>query len=174
MQAGWLTYTAVAAASLGTAAVAVLLHYQGMVLLGKRYSSGRTIRSRDMPKRGTILKVFGWLFLLHVAEIVLFGLVFWGLLSWLGAGAIRGADDTSAMQAIYMSAVTFTTVGFGNVSPLGPIRFLAGTEALIGFMLITWSASFTFLHMSRHWEKDEEGESNEDEAGEGDEADAPR
>jgi hypothetical protein len=28
---------------------------------------------------------------------------------------------------------------------------MTGTEALTGFLLITWSASFTFLEMQRFW-----------------------
>jgi hypothetical protein len=42
-------------------------------------------------------------------------------------------------------------VGFGDLAPVGPIRFLAGTTALTGFVLITWSASFTYLEMARDW-----------------------
>ena len=38
--------------------------------------------------------------------------------------------------------------------PLGAIRFLAGTESLTGFLLITWSASFTCLEMQRFWKTD--------------------
>jgi hypothetical protein len=34
------------------------------------------------------------------------------------------------------------------------VRFLAGMEALSGFVLITWSASFTFLEMQRYWDRD--------------------
>jgi hypothetical protein len=42
-------------------------------------------------------------------------------------------------------AVTFTTVGFGEMWPLGAIGFLCAVEALAGFVLITWSAAFTYL-----------------------------
>lgn len=55
---------------------------------------------------------------------------------------------------MYFSAITYTTVGFGDFVPTGPVRFLAGTEALTGFLLITWSASFTFLEMRRYWGRD--------------------
>jgi Ion channel len=47
--------------------------------------------------------------------------------------------------------VTFTTVGFGEMWPLGAIRFLCAVEALAGFVLITWSAAFTYLEMQRFW-----------------------
>ena len=55
------------------------------------------------------------------------------------------------LDAVYLSATTYTTLGFGDLAPVGPIRFTAGTMALTGFVLITWSASFTFLEMSRDW-----------------------
>ena len=47
--------------------------------------------------------------------------------------------------------MSYTTVGFGDVTPVGPIRFMAATEALTGLVLITWSASFTYLEMERFW-----------------------
>ena len=47
--------------------------------------------------------------------------------------------------------MTFSTVGSADVYLVGPVRFLSGTEALAGLVLITWSASFTFLEMQRFW-----------------------
>jgi hypothetical protein len=46
---------------------------------------------------------------------------------------------------------TYTTLGFGDIVPVGPVRFLTSVEALTGFVLITWSASFTYLEMNRFW-----------------------
>jgi hypothetical protein len=42
-------------------------------------------------------------------------------------------------------------VGFGDLVPHGAIRFMTGMEALTGLVMITWSASFTFLEMQRDW-----------------------
>jgi len=33
------------------------------------------------------------------------------------------------------------------------LRFLCGTEALVGFILITWSASFLYLEMQEYWRR---------------------
>ena len=55
------------------------------------------------------------------------------------------------LDAIYFSATTFTTLGYGDLAPVGPIRFLSGTAALTGLVLISWSASFTYLEMERFW-----------------------
>ena len=51
----------------------------------------------------------------------------------------------------YYSAVLYTTLGFGDIIPLGPAKILTGIESLIGLGFITWSASFTFLEMQRYW-----------------------
>jgi hypothetical protein len=55
------------------------------------------------------------------------------------------------LDSVYFSAVCYTTLGLGDIVPTGAIRFLVGTESLTGFVLITWSASFTFVEMERYW-----------------------
>lgn len=37
--------------------------------------------------------------------------------------------------SIYFSVVTFTTLGYGDIVPVGLFRFVAGTEALLGILL---------------------------------------
>lgn len=149
----WSAYVVVTVATFAAVAIVILLHYEGLVALGR--GQARRRRRGDVTYgRRSVLKVVAGLFMLHVAEIWLFGLAFWGLLHWPGAGAMHGAVAPALLECVYLSAVTFTTVGFGDLAPVGPIRFLAGTEALTGFMLITWSASFTYLQMERHWRED--------------------
>ena len=65
----------------------------------------------------------------------------------LGTEAIVGGW----IDAVYLSTVTYTTVGYGDLIPQGPLRLLLGVEALSGFLLVTWSASFTYLEMQRNW-----------------------
>lgn len=55
------------------------------------------------------------------------------------------------LDFVYLYATTYTTVGYGDLSPSGHLRFLFGTEALTRLMLITWSASLTFIEMQAHW-----------------------
>lgn len=64
-----------------------------------------------------------------------------------------GANPLHLFDAVYLSAMTYTSVGFCDVVPVGPLRFIAGTMSLTGFVLITWSASFTYLEMERYWRK---------------------
>jgi hypothetical protein len=47
----------------------------------------------------------------------------------------------------------FTTVGFGDIYPVGAIRTMTGTEGIVGLTMITWSASYTFVEMLKTWDK---------------------
>ena len=52
---------------------------------------------------------------------------------------------------MYFSAETYTSLGFGDVTPDGPVRLLVGAETLNGLLLIGWSASFLCISMERFW-----------------------
>ena len=132
-------------------AICVILHYEALSALSR--GLGRREHAQRRPAAARAL----WNFRRAVGarrRDLVFGGVFF-LLQWLGPGfgEIRGIAPDSLVDHVYFSAVTFTTVGFGDVIPEGPVRFLAGTEALCGFVLITWSASFTYLEMHRFWRR---------------------
>ncbi len=135
----------VLATALAVVAV-VLVHYEGLNLL----SRWLTHRHESQRRRKVLYGIFGVL-ALHVAEIWIFALTAWGLLHLPNTGSVAGVHALGLLDAVYLSATTYTTLGFGDLTPVGPIRFLAGTMALTGFVLIAWSASFTYLEMSRDW-----------------------
>ena len=86
----------------------------------------------------------------HVIEIAIFA----GAYSISAAsdfGYLEGSFSGSIADYLYFSFAAFTTVGFGDIVPLGPLRLLAGMEALTGFVLITWTASYLYIEMSRTW-----------------------
>jgi hypothetical protein len=130
-----------------TVALAVLVHYEGLAGLSTWLAQPRLQRRRKV-----LLGVYG-VILLHVVEIWLFGTSIWVLLKFPDTGAIVGTSRAPFLDSIYLSSVTFSTVGFGDLAPVGPVRFLSGTEALTGFILITWSASFLYLEMERYWRR---------------------
>jgi hypothetical protein len=136
------------AVTLGAVVAIVLLHYEGLSLIG------RTIKTRILHHRAKILVTIFAQLGLHIVEIWMFGLVAFLLTQSPRFGAIVPVPAGGFLDYVYFSAVTYTTVGFGDFVPSGPVRFLAGTEALTGFLLITWSASFTFLEMRRYWGRD--------------------
>lgn len=74
------------------------------------------------------------------------------LLDGHGLSQIHGSEGR--LDLVYYSSVVYTTLGLGDLIPAGAIRFMTGVEALSGFVLITWSASFTFLEMQKFWKND--------------------
>ena len=145
MYENWSINILVAVVTALTVALAVLIHYECLVWLSKR------LPKLHMPARRKVLFVIYCVITVHIVEIWVFGVALWLLLLLPDAGVVTGVAQFSFFDAVYLSAATFTTVGFGDLAPTGPIRFLSGTEALTGFILITWSASFTFLEMERFW-----------------------
>lgn len=137
------------AVTLVVSALAVLMHWMVLARLGARHHR-REMTHAPVGARAQ-LWTFAALFAAHLAEIALYGVAFWFNMQVLGAGSIADASDTSLLDSMYLSSVTFTTAGYGDVSPRGAIRLIAGTESLVGLMLITWSASFAFLVMQCQW-----------------------
>ncbi|MCP5405874.1 MAG: two pore domain potassium channel family protein [Pseudomonadaceae bacterium] len=130
----------------------VMLHYEGLSLLDRLVRVERRFLRHVRPR---ILLVVVGVLMLHVVEI------------WLFAGSYRvleGFSDTQLLMLedsisvggwfhyVYFSSVVYTTVGFGEIVPVGvPLRLLAASESLLGLVLIAWSASFTYLQMQRLW-----------------------
>lgn len=126
-------------------AACVFLHYEVM-----RASSWATPRLK-VRRQARVLSVMFAMMAAHVVEVWIFGLTYWVLDGWPKLGRLEGPVNEGALDFIYFSVASFTTLGFGDIVPTGPIRILCGAEALAGLGLITWSASFVFLEMQRDW-----------------------
>ena len=56
---------------------------------------------------------------------------------------------------VYYSAAVYSTVGFGDIYPVGAIRTMTGTQGITGLTMITWFASYTLLDMMKTRSKDD-------------------
>ncbi len=148
MYGDWTANLIVVVVTALAVSAAVLVHYEGLSFLSQWLAR----RREQHPRRKVLYGIFG-VVTLHIAEIWIFGFAVWVALMFANTGSVAGSSPTSLLDAVYLSAVTFTTVGFGDVAPVGPIRFIGGTTALTGFVLLTWSASFTYLEMERYWRR---------------------
>ena len=79
-----------------------------------------------------------WLILIHLAEISVWGLFYF----WRGC-------LPDAESAFYFSAVTYTTVGYGDLVLPRPWRTLAPLEALAGILMCGLSTGLFFAVVSR-------------------------
>jgi len=123
----------------------VVLHYETL------NACNRYLPILSQRRRRRVLILIFVVLLTHIAEIWLFGTGYFVLVQHWGVGSLAGLPAPTLPDFVYFSAITYTTVGFGDAVPVGAIRFLAGMEALTGFVMITWSASYTFLEMQRDW-----------------------
>jgi hypothetical protein len=89
----------------------------------------------------------------HSVEIWIFGLGYWFMHHSEDFGHLQGNFDGSLLDAAYFSFTTYSTLGFGDIEPIGLLRYTAGMEALTGLVLITWSASFLYVEMQRYWDE---------------------
>jgi hypothetical protein len=55
-------------------------------------------------------------------------------------------------QAAYFSFVTFTTLGYGDITLSESWRLLSGIEALNGILLVGWTTAMIFTVVQRIWQ----------------------
>ena len=127
-------------------ATCVLLHYEGLSLLQRRL-----VRVHLGPRRTRVLAGIGGVLTMHALEILIFAGGYRLALLHPDAGGLVGPHDGSWFDWAYFSATTYTTLGIGDIAPVGPVRMIVAVESLLGLVLIAWSASFTYLEMERFW-----------------------
>ena len=128
-------------------AVAVVIHYEILRVL--------SVLIPRWPIQHRMKVVMGLLGALtaHVIEIWVFGAGFYFLVMNPAFGNLVGNYQHSLLDSVYFSFVTYTSLGIGDIVPIGNLRFLAGLETLTGLVLITWTASFMYIEMQRFWER---------------------
>ncbi|GAB2901781.1 ion channel [Microbulbifer echini] len=127
-------------------ATVVLIHHE---VLNALVHLGRWLHVRH--NLAIVVGVFGAL-LAHIAEIWLFAYGYYFMVNSPYFGTLEGNFSGSLLDCAYFSFTTYTSLGFGDIEPLGHLRFTAGLEALTGLVMITWTASFMFLKMQRFWD----------------------
>ena len=101
------------------------------------------LRRHDTGLRfGKITRLFvlvaAWIVLLHLAEISLWAVFY----LWRDA-------MPDLPSALYFSAVTYTTTGYGDVVLSEGWRLLGAVEALTGILMCGWSTGFFFAVVNR-------------------------
>ena len=143
-----LVRTLAAILSLGVMVLCVVIHYEVLHVISlilTRYPRAVRIRIISM--------ILGIIFL-HLLEILVFAVGFMLMDGRPHMGYLAGLEG-GYLDYVYFSLVTYTTVGYGDIVPVGHIRFLTAVEALGGIVLIAWSAAYTFLKMRSIWGQDD-------------------
>ena len=93
-------------------------------------------------------------FTAHTLEVYMFALGYRLLDAIYPPKLFDGQFNGEFEDYVYFSAASYTSLGVGDIWPLGPVRIISGTEALTGLIMIAWTASFTYLMMGRYWRRD--------------------
>ena len=111
------------------------IHTGGMLLALSRFRALKEIRdSRHRHSRFYMVGVVAnSMFLVSMVEISV-----WAL-AYLATGAIEEVE-----KALYFSAVTFTTLGYGDIVLSERWRLLAGFEAANGVIMFGWTTALVF------------------------------
>ena len=122
----------------GLMAFCVVVHASGIG------SALRWLRRHDVradaswPTLWLFIRLAGWIVLLHVFEITAWAVVY----AW--SGAMPGLQP-----ALYFSAVTYTTTGYGDLLLPEGWQLVGAIEALTGILMCGWSTGFFFAVVSR-------------------------
>jgi hypothetical protein len=125
---------------------AILILLTTAVHAGGMSLSLRSIRNPStIPETGLYLnRVFRVggvvliMYLIAVAEVLI-----WAA-AYLAFDVIEGSE-----KAIYFSAVTFTTLGYGDVVLEGSRRILSSVEAINGIIMFGWSTAIVIAAVQR-------------------------
>ena len=127
--------------------VTVIIHGVGTLswvsLISRRYAD-----QDGMLRSGTSLEILVGtvlvLLILHALEIVVWAYAY---LLLLPSGGLDSFEE-----AVYFSFVTFTTLGYGDITLTQGWRLLSGIEALNGIMLAGWTTALLFAFVQRTWQ----------------------
>jgi len=130
--------------ALGTLFISITVLFHTAGLMGLTGSINRLIRwfrlhRHDFGKSVAMVATVLGIFLLHTVEIWIWAALFFGI------GEVANFED-----ALYFSTVTFSTLGYGDITLAPQWRLLASLEAINGFILIGWSISYLVAASTRH------------------------
>jgi len=123
-------------------AACVAIHASGLAAALKRLRRAPASPPGFQASTLLFIVVAAWIVLLHLVEIAL----------WAALYAWRGAM-VDLQSALYFSAVTYTTTGYGDLVLPAGWRLVGGIEALTGILMCGWSTGFFFAIVNRLYQQ---------------------
>jgi hypothetical protein len=118
-------------------ATTVIVHAAGLT-----FALRRTTRfmhhHRFWPVTGLIIQLAWWLIVVHMIEIAIWAVFYWG------KGCLPDAESS-----FYFSGVTYATLGYGDIVLPQAWRLFGPLEGLTGILMCGLSTGFFFVVVSR-------------------------
>jgi hypothetical protein len=122
----------------GLMAFCVAVHATGVTSVVRWLPKPSNVTSRYWAVTWLFVRIAGWIILLHMIEISAWAIVY----AWRDA-------MPDLPSALYFSAVTYTTTGYGDLVLPQPWRLAGAIEALTGILMCGWSTGFFFAIVGR-------------------------
>lgn len=130
-----------------------IFHYEVLGYLTTKMTQIKNV------KRKHVLFSMLTLTMTHMVSVLLYASIYHLMINILKMGTLINTvsaagvtfDHTRFEDLIYYSITVYTSLGFGDVVPTGGMRIISGLETLNGLILVAWSASFSYLVMSKYW-----------------------
>ncbi len=109
--------------------------------------------------RSRVLYAIAAAFFVHLLAITAYAFVYYAADLANVLGVLRDATPGATSEPVnffvcfYFSAATYSSLGFGDIVPVGDLRLIAVFEGLNGLLLIGWSVAYSFVAMEEFWEK---------------------
>jgi hypothetical protein len=134
-------------AGIGLVALTMVIHAVGTASLIYHIARHHSQPDGHIEPRKVLQVIIGtaiWLMLLHVLEILLWAFAYVLL--------VPSPRLDTFEEATYFSFVTFTTLGYGDITlGVSEWRLLSGIEALNGILLVGWSTALLYAVVQRSW-----------------------
>ncbi len=140
-----------------TVSMAMLVGTCAAVLMGivHHYALSGILRFSPHRSEGSGLRIiltFSALLLLHVLELVTLA-VFNAMVVENLLPQSFGNSPALFEDILYVTGISFSTLGYSSLEVSGPFRLLLMLQSLLGFMLLTWSATFLYSACQQVWQQ---------------------
>lgn len=78
----------------------------------------------------------------------IYAVFYWGPTHYAGFADLSGNVEDHFLTYLYFSITSYSSLGIGDVFPVGSLRFLAGVEAINGLILIILVGSVHLFYCS--------------------------
>ena len=119
-------------------ALCVVIHAIGVTSAVEWLRASISGSRQFWPSTWLFIRLAGWMVLLHLIEITAWALLY-----------VRKDAMPDLPSALYFSAVTYTTTGYGDLVLPQEWRLVGAIEALTGILMCGWSTGFFFAVVAR-------------------------
>jgi hypothetical protein len=127
--------------ALALMAVCVIVHATSLASAIRWWRPRADAADQFWMRMRIFVLVAAWVVIIHLLEIAVWGAFY------VFKGAMPDIES-----ALYFSAVTYTTTGYGDLVLPPDWRLLGAVEALTGILMCGWSTGFFFAVVSRIFE----------------------